>query len=283
MKIQDFYDPRTSTLSYVVWDESTADAIVIDPVLDYEPVGSRVWQESVDALVAFIHKKELRLHLILETHAHADHMSGSQELKEHFPGAKIGISHRITQVQKTFREVFEAELATDGSQFDLLFDDDEVLRAGTLVIRAMPTPGHTPACTSFVIGDAVFTGDALFMPDVGTGRCDFPAGSAKTLYHSVSALLYQLPDETRIFVGHDYPPDERQVRCQSTVGEEKASNIQLTSKTEEQEFLDFRQERDSGLQAPTLLYQSIQVNIDAGHLPKSRSGKLMLKIPLNLR
>lgn len=282
MQIQHFYDERTSTLSYVVWDEATRDAIVIDPVLDYDPVGSRVWNESVDRLVAFVQKLDLRLHLILETHAHADHMSGSQVLKRAVPAARIGISRRITEVQEVFAPVFEQRLAIDGSQFDFLFDDNQVLHAGSIEILALPTSGHTPACTSFVIEDAVFTGDAIFLPDVGTGRCDFPRGSAERLFKSVSEILYHLPDSTRVFVGHDYPPDDRKVACETSIGQQKASNVQLTAHTTEAAFLAFRQERDRSLPAPTLLYPSIQVNIDAGHLPRSEAGKLMLKIPIHL-
>lgn len=281
MKIKSFYDERTSTLSYVVWDEATRDAIVIDPVLDYDPVGSRVWQESVQRLVDYIERHELRLYFILETHAHADHLSGSQALKRHRPTAKVGISHRITEVQEVFGPVFESQIAVDGSQFDLLLQDNQRLHAGSLSILAVPTPGHTPACISYLINDAIFTGDTILMPDVGTGRCDFPKGSAKHLFQSVSEVLYRLPDATRVFVGHDYPPVERAVCGESNVGQQKANNIHLQAKTSEAEFLEFRDARDIGLSPPTLLYPSIQVNIDAGHLPSTKSGKLMLKIPLN--
>lgn len=189
--IETFYDARTSTLTYVVYDPTTRDAVIIDPVLDYNPIGSKIWTESVDEAIAFIQGKELTLHLILETHAHADHLSGSQTLKQAFPEAQVAIGARITHVQQVFKEVFDlpSDFATDGSQFDLLVEDNAVLKAGALSIRSLYTPGHTPACVTYQIDDALFTGDALFMPDQGTGRCDFPAGSAEDLYRSITERL----------------------------------------------------------------------------------------------
>lgn len=285
-QIKTFYDPATFTLTYVVYDEDSRDAVVIDPVLDYNPIGSAVSDESFQKVVDFVAENDLKLHYVLETHAHADHLSSSQLFRDEYPGIKVAISERITTVQKTFKTVFNLEesFVTDGEQFDYLIKDFEELQAGTLTIKALPTPGHTPACLSFLIGDAVFTGDALFMPDFGTGRCDFPAGDARTLYRCVTDNLYSLPDETRVFVGHDYQPGGREVAWESTIGEEKAKNIQLKGDTTEEEFVKFREERDSGLAAPKLIYQSILVNIDAGKLPKQESNnQRYLKIPLNIR
>ncbi len=284
--IKTFYDPATYTLTYVVYDEDSRDAVVIDPVLDYNPIGSIVSDESFQQVVDFVAENDLKLHYVLETHAHADHLSSSQLFRDEYPGIKVAISERITGVQTVFKTVYNLDesFVTDGNQFDTLIKDFETLEAGTLRIKALPTPGHTPACLSFLIGDAVFTGDALFMPDYGTGRCDFPAGDARTLYRCVTDNLYSLPDETHVFVGHDYQPGGRDVAWESTIGEEKANNIQLKADTTEDEFVAFREHRDAGLAAPKLIYQSILVNIDAGHLPKMESNnQRYLKIPLNLK
>ncbi len=284
MEIKAFFDQRTFTMTYVVFDSQSRDAVVIDPVLDYEPASSTTFTDSVDQVTRFLEDGELRLHTILETHAHADHLSGSQVLKQRFPGAEIAIGARITEIQKTFKQVFDLpdDFATDGRQFDRLLEDGEVVEAGTLRWQVLFTPGHTPACASYRFDDAVFTGDALFLPDSGTGRCDFPAGSANDLYHSVSERLYGLPDETRVFVGHDYQPGGREVRWQSTIGEQKRSNIQLRADTSEEEFVRFRRERDQTLSAPKLLFQSVQVNVDAGSLPQPGGNQIrFLKIPIN--
>lgn len=282
MKINSYFDTRTSTITYLVWDPQTRDAFIIDPVLDFDAVDNRVWQESIDLVDADITTLKLNLKLILETHAHADHLSGSQELKKRHPSAKIGIGSKINLIQETFKPVFELGdwFKTDGSQFDILIEDNQILQAGSLAIKAIPTPGHTPACMSFALEDSVFVGDAIFMPDSGTGRCDFPAGSADSLYQSVRNNLYTLPDETRVFVGHDYQPEGRELRYESTIGAEKAANIQLKDGTSKQDFIAFRQKRDEGLNKPKLLFQSIQVNIDAGHLPEgSSSNKAVLRSP----
>lgn len=285
MEIKAFYDARTFTMTYVVYEAATRDAVIIDPVLDYDPAPSKVWTESVDQLVSFVREEKLNVHYLLETHAHADHLSGSQLLKRYFPQARVAIGQRITVVQETFKKVFELpeDFATDGRQFDVLLRDGETLEAGALKIEVLFTPGHTPACASYKIGDAVFTGDAIFMPDMGTGRCDFPAGSATNLYNSITGKLYSLPDETRVFVGHDYQPGGRALAYETTIGEQKRANIQLKGETSEAEFVKFRTARDQQLAAPKLLLQSVQMNIDAGRLPPpNATGKRYLKIPVNV-
>jgi glyoxylase-like metal-dependent hydrolase (beta-lactamase superfamily II) len=284
MEIKPFFDARTFTMTYVVYDPASKDAVVIDPVLDYEPVGSKLWTESVDVILDFLATHQLRLHYILETHAHADHLSGAQMIKERHPAAKIAVGRNITVVQHFFKNVFSLsdDFPTDGSQFDRLLDDNEEFTAGTLKFSVIFTPGHTPACATYRIGDALFTGDALFMPDMGTGRCDFPAGSAHDLYNSITRRIYSLPDATRIFVGHDYQPGGRELAFETTVGAEKAGNIQLRGDTPEAEFIKFRTERDKTLSAPKLLFQSIQINIDAGSMPDKTGAKQYLKIPVNI-
>ncbi len=282
MKIQHFFDPGTFTLTYLVTDESTKDTVIIDPVLDFDPPSGKVRDTAIQEVLAFITKNELRVKGILETHAHADHLSSSQILKQCFPGATLGTGERIKVVQEVFKVYFNIpNLKVDGSQFDRLFKDFETVNFGSLVMKALPTPGHTPACMTYVFGDAAFTGDALFMPDYGTGRCDFPKGSAKDLYQSVTKVLYSLPDETRVFVGHDYSPNGREMRFQTTIGESKKSNIQLSMKTNENEYVEFKTVRDKTLQAPRLLFPSIQVNIAAGHLPEhEENGKSYMKLPI---
>ncbi len=284
-KIQPFFDERTYTLTYVVYDEDTKDAVVIDPVLDYEPGASAVWTESADKAADFVEENDLKLHYILETHAHADHLSGARRLQERFPEAKSAIGARITEVQKLFKGVFNLsdEFPTDGRQFDVLLEDEEVLKAGSLEIETRYTPGHTPACATYVMDDAAFTGDALFMPDFGTGRCDFPGGSAEDMYTSVTERIYSLPDDTRTFVGHDYQPGGRDVEFQATVAEQKEKNVFLPASRTREEFVQARQERDATLSAPRLLLQSLQVNIDAGSLPaKDDNDKAYLRIPVNV-
>jgi len=283
MEIQHFFDPATSTLTYVVHDPTTRDAVLIDPVLDFDPASGQTSTESVGRVGAFLRATGLRLHYVLETHAHADHLSGSQFLRRTFQ-AQVAIGARITEVQRTFKEVFDLpELAIDGSQFDRLLADGDVLRAGSLTVEALATPGHTPACMTYRIGDAIFTGDALFIEDQGTGRCDFPRGSADDLYTSVHERLYPLPDTTRVFVGHDYQPNGRLLRYQTTIGAEKRGNLQLAATTSRAEFVRFRTEHDATLTAPRLLLPSIQINIDAGQMPAVHAnGKRYLTIPLEL-
>lgn len=285
MHVEPFYDPTTFTLTYVVHDEATGDAVVIDPVLDYDPLGSKTSTDSVERVEQYLRSHDLRLHLALETHAHADHLSGSQFLRRRFE-APVAIGARITEVQQTFKPVFDlpSTFAVDGSQFDRLLDDGEIVHAGSLRVEVIATPGHTPACVSYHIGDAVFTGDALFLEDYGTGRCDFPRGDAEALYHSVHDKLYALPDETRVFIGHDYQPGGRPVRWETTIGRQKAENVQLRAETTKDAFVQFRRERDATLAAPRLLYPSVQVNIDGGKLPPAHAnGIRYLRIPLDLR
>jgi glyoxylase-like metal-dependent hydrolase (beta-lactamase superfamily II) len=284
MQIKGFFDPRTYTITYVVWDETTHDAVVIDPVLDYDPAGSRTWTESAEEVEQFLRGKELTLRMILETHAHADHLSGAQWFRERYPGVPLAIGARITEVQTVFKGLFglPADFPTDGSQFDLLLKEGQVVKAGSLEIHTIYTPGHTPACATYRIEDALFTGDALFMPDMGTGRCDFPGGSATDLYDSIQKL-YAFPDETRIFVGHDYAPGNRAYAWETTVGASKAANVQLTGDTTREDFVAFRTERDKGLEAPKLLFQSVQINVDAGRLPDPAANEIRyLRIPINV-
>jgi glyoxylase-like metal-dependent hydrolase (beta-lactamase superfamily II) len=286
MKIKTFYDPATYTLTYVVYDERSKDAVVIDPVLDFDPADVSTSTQSLDAVLEFVNEQALKVHYILETHAHADHISGAHEMvTKHLPQAKIGIGERITLVQEVFKKVFNfpTNFKTDGSQFHRLFKDNEVARAGTLEFRVLFTPGHTPACASYLFGDAVFTGDALFMPDYGTGRCDFPGGDAAALYHSIAKKLYELPEATRVFVGHDYQPGGRKLLYETTIGESKRSNIQLKASTTESEFIKFRTTRDATLSAPRLLFPSVQVNIAAGEFPGPESnGRVYLKLPVTM-
>jgi glyoxylase-like metal-dependent hydrolase (beta-lactamase superfamily II) len=282
MNIEAFYDKTTFTLTYVVFDPVTRDGVVIDPVLDYDPASSQVSTASLARVEAFVREQKLTLHYVLETHAHADHLSGSQHLKQRF-GARIAIGAAIVDVQRVFAGVFDlgAGFPTDGSQFDRLLVDGETLSAGALAIEVLATPGHTPACVSYRIADAVFTGDALFIEDYGTGRCDFPSGSADALYTSVHERLYALPDDTRVFVGHDYRPNGRPLRAETTIGRSKESNIQLRASTPRDEFVRRRTERDATLSAPRLLYPSVQVNIDAGRLPMPHAnGRRYLMIPV---
>jgi glyoxylase-like metal-dependent hydrolase (beta-lactamase superfamily II) len=281
MQIETFFDDRTSTLTYVVFDEATRDAVIIDPVLDYEPGGGKIWTESLDKLAAFVDGKQLKVHWVLETHVHADHLSGSQCLKKRF-GAQVAVSHRITEVQNVFKGVFNwPDFPADGRHFDKLLKYDEVLKAGALELQAIPTPGHTPACMSFHVGDAVFTGDALFLDDVGVGRCDFPKGSPDALYESVTKRLFTLPAATRLFVGHDYPPAGRTWKAMTTVGAAKEANVQLKAANTKEDFVARRSARDRTLSAPRLLYPSLQVNMAAGQLPDPEpNGRRYLRTPI---
>lgn len=281
MQTHPFFDARTFTLTYVVYDETSRDAVVIDPVLDYEPVGSFTFVESVDKVSEFVKANGLRVHWVLETHAHADHLTGAQLIARRFE-AKVAIGAAITAVQTTFKDIFSLpHLAVDGSQFDRLLRDGEVLQAGTIAVKAIATPGHTPACLTFQIGDALYTGDLLFMDDYGTGRCDFPKGSAEQMYDSIQKL-YALPDATKVYPGHDYPPAGRDWRHETTIGASRDHNPQLDGRTSRETFISMRNGRDATLAAPRLLFPSVQVNIDAGRMPPVTNGKRYLVTPINL-
>jgi glyoxylase-like metal-dependent hydrolase (beta-lactamase superfamily II) len=279
MEIRPFFDPETWTLTYVVHEDR--DAIVIDPVLDYDPAASQTSTTSLEKLSAYVLAHDLRVRWVLETHAHADHLSGSQWLARRFD-AKVAIGERIREVQQTFKGVFDLPaLPTDGSQFDRLLRDGETIDAGALSVRVIATPGHTPACVTYEIGDALFTGDLIFIEDYGTGRCDFPMGSASDMYDSIQKL-YAKSDATRVFPGHDYLPGGRELRFMTTIGVEKRENIMLRGDTKKDDFVRARTARDQTLKAPKLIFPSVQVNIAAGRLPSPRAnGKRYLTIPIN--
>ena len=275
------FDEATHTVSYVVWDPATCRAAIIDPVLDYDHRTGRVSHRSADDLLGFVADQGLSVDWVLETHAHADHLSAAPYLKEK-TGAPIGIGARITEVQRTFAPVFGLEdVSGDGREFDRLFRDGETIAIGELQVQVMHTPGHTPACVSYRIGEAVFVGDTLFMPDYGTARADFPGGDARTLYRSIHRLL-ALPDATRLYLCHDYKaPGRDHFAWETTVGEEKTRNIHVGGGVDEASFVAMREARDATLAAPVLLLPSLQVNIRAGRLPDpDRDGRRFLRIPL---
>lgn len=274
-RVTHFYDPETGTFTYVVNKFDSSLAIVIDPVLDYDPASCEVKENSLAQVLEYVKENSLELVAVIETHAHADHLSSSQSFKKYFPNLKVYISERIKLVQEKFKDIYEFEdFKCDGHQFDYLVKDYEEFELADLKIKALPTPGHTPACMSYLIGKNVFTGDSLFVEDSGTGRCDFPGGSACDLYESVMKNIYSLPDDTAVYVGHDYGPNGRDIRCKTTVGISKLQNTQLKASTNIDEYCEFRNKRDKGLKAPRLLFQSIQVNINGGKLPR------YLKMPM---
>jgi len=281
--IEAFFDPATWTVTYVVYDEPGGTCAIIDSVLDYDPKSGRTRSDSADKVIAFVKSKDLKVAWILETHAHADHLSAAQTLRAQL-GGKIAIGAGIGKVQNVFKGVFNLEpgFHVDGSQFDHLLQADESFAIGKLEAVAMSVPGHTPACMAYRIGDAVFVGDTLFMPDVGTARCDFPGGNAHDLYRSVRTLL-SLPPETRLFMCHDYPPEGRTVAWETTVAEQRARNMHIHDGVSEEAFVKMRSERDATLQMPVLILPSVQVNIRAGEFPpKEDNGVSYMKIPLNL-
>lgn len=282
-RVRGFFDTATWTLTYLVWDPETRDAVVIDPVLDFDPLSVSTGTTSVETVAEAVEAEGLNVRWILETHAHADHLSGSQALKQK-TDAGVAIGAHITAVQDVFKGIFGIgeELPADGSQFERLLSDGETLAAGSLAVEVIATPGHTPACVTYKIGDAIFTGDTMFMPDFGTGRCDFPGGSAEQLYDSIQKL-YQLPDDTRVFVGHDYQPGGRALAFETSIGACKRDNKQLKADTSREDFVRFRTERDATLSPPKLIFQSIQVNIDAGRLPQpAANGRRYLKLPMGV-
>jgi glyoxylase-like metal-dependent hydrolase (beta-lactamase superfamily II) len=281
--IKAFFDEPTNTVSYLVSDPETRQAAVIDPVLDYDNRSGKADVRSADAILKFAADTGLTISWVLETHAHADHLSGAPYIKAK-TGAKVAIGEHIRDVQRIFRPVFNAtDVSGDGSEFDKLLTDGETLKIGNLEVEAIYTPGHTPACLSYRIGDAVFVGDTLFMPDYGTARADFPGGDARTLYRSIQRLL-SLPAETRLFMCHDYKaPGRDSYAWETTVGEERESNVHVGKGVTEDDFVAMRQKRDATLAAPLLLLPSIQVNIRAGRFPPAESnGVRYLKIPVKL-
>lgn len=284
--VEGHFDPATWTVSYIVMDQSTRDCALIDSVLDYDPKSGRTSTASADRLITRVQALDAKVQWILETHAHADHFSAAPYLQQHL-GGQIGIGWNITTVQQVFGKLFNAgtDFARDGSQFDHLFKDGETLRIGTLEARALYTPGHTPACMTYVVADGdeqvAFVGDTLFMPDYGTARCDFPGGDAHTLYRSINKVL-SLPPQTKLYMCHDYQPGGREVRFVSTVAEQRAQNIHVRDGIGEDAFVAMRTARDATLEMPTLILPSVQVNMRAGHLPEPEdNGMRYLKIPLN--
>ncbi len=281
VEIKTFFDEQTFTLTHLVYDSATKDAVVFDPVLDLDTIGWRTYDSSLQTLDGFISENQLKLHYVLDTHIHADHLSGMQFLKEKYK-APLVINAAIKVVQSTFKDVFNfaEDFDTSGSDFDVLVNDGDTLQAGSISIEVLHTPGHTPACTSYKIDNHVFTGDALFNPSIGTGRCDFPKGSATDLYHSVTEKLYTLPDDTKVYPGHDYPGN-RELQTSTTIAESKAGNVDLPASRSEEDYVKFINNRDAKLQLPRLIYQSVQVNLTAGKLPKAESnGQHYLKIPV---
>lgn len=280
--VQSFFDSTTKTVSYVVYEKPGSACAIIDSVLDYDPKSGRTHAQSAQKIIDFIHELKLSVAWILETHAHADHISAAYYLKR-LLGGKVAIGEKIKTVQGVFKKIFnlEPEFRPDGEQFDYLFAEDESFHIGALTAKALYVPGHTPADMAYQIGDAVFAGDTLFMPDVGTARCDFPGGDAHALYRSIQKL-FSLPDETRLFMCHDYPPATRNAAWETTVAEQKASNIHVRDGISEEEFVAMRTARDRTLDMPALILPSIQINIRAGDMPPAEeNGVRYLKIPLN--
>lgn len=281
IQVDAYFDDATNTVTYLVEDVASKQAVLVDPVLDYEPHRAALATASVDHILSDIRARKLDLAWVLDTHAHADHLSAADYIRTE-TGAKMGIGAKITDVQKLFGPVFNArEVCANGSVFDALFEDGDEIPFGSTSIKVMHTPGHTPACVTFIIGDAAFVGDTLFMPDYGTARADFPGGDARTLYQSIQKIL-SLPPETRILVGHDYLPESRsEVAWESTVAEQLASNVHLDG-LDENAFTAMREARDATLKAPRLILPSLQVNIRGGALPPAESdGHTYLKLPIN--
>lgn len=281
LKTQAFFDDATHTVSYLVWETDTSAAMIIDPVLDFEPASATLSSASADKLLDAIKEKKLELIWVLDTHAHADHLSAGDYIREK-TGAKLGIGAHITEIQKTFTPLFMADdVKNDGRVFCELFKDGDSFKLGNETVTVINTPGHTPACVSYHIGDMLFVGDTMFMPDFGTARTDFPGGDAATLYRSIQKIL-TLPDETRIFVGHDYLPKGRDEFAWETTVAAQKENVHLAGGVSEAEYVTMRESRDATLKAPTLILPSLQVNIRAGALPpESKDGHTHLVIPIN--
>jgi glyoxylase-like metal-dependent hydrolase (beta-lactamase superfamily II) len=277
-----FFDAQTNTVSYVVKDPGSKACAIVDSVMDIDYAAGRIAYDSADRIIAFVREQGLEVEWLIETHVHADHLSGAPHLQGEL-GGKIGIGERITVVQETFGKVFNegTEFQRDGSQFDRLFGDGDSYRIGGMTAFAMHTPGHTPACMTHVIGDAAFVGDTLFMPDGGSARADFPGGDARTLYRSIRRVL-ALPPQTRLFMCHDYGPNGREIRWETTVAEQREHNIHVRDGISENEFVAIREARDATLAMPRLIIPALQVNMKAGALPQpDESGKRFLKVPLN--
>jgi glyoxylase-like metal-dependent hydrolase (beta-lactamase superfamily II) len=281
-QVHGIFDPATWTVTYIVYEKEGGPCAIVDSVLDYDPKSGRTRTDTADKAIAFVKEKNLKVEWILETHAHADHFTAAPYLKAKL-GGKTAIGDHITTVQTVFKGIFnlESSFSTDGRQFDHLMREEERFAIGALEGRVMYVPGHTPACVAYQIGDAVFVGDTMFMPDVGTARCDFPGGDAKTLYTSVRKIL-SLPDDTRLFMCHDYPPTDRAVQFETTVGEQRRKNIHVHDGISEAQFVEMRTKRDATLEMPVLILPAVQVNIRAGEMPPTEgNGVAYLKIPVN--
>ena len=279
--VEAFFDEATNTISYIVKDPASDACAIVDSVMDIDYAAGRITYTHADRMIAAVRDQGLRLEWIIETHVHADHLSAAPYIQQQL-GGKIGIGANILTVQDTFGKIFNegTEFQRDGSQFDRLFQDGETYMVGRMPAFAIYTPGHTPACMTHVMGDAAFVGDTLFMPDGGSARADFPGGDAGTLYDSIQKVL-ALPDAMRLFMCHDYAPNGREIRWETTVAEEKAHNIHVGGGKTREEFVRFRTERDATLDMPRLIIPSLQVNMRAGEIPTDRDGRPMLKVPVN--
>ncbi|MBU3564071.1 MBL fold metallo-hydrolase [Polynucleobacter sp. Tro8-14-1] len=280
--VKGFFDRDTWTVTYVVYEKPTSSCIIIDSVLSYDPKSGRTHTKMADEVIEFIKKNELKTEWILETHTHADHVTAAPYLRSEL-GGKVAIGDHISVVQSVFKDIFNLEnsFPVDGSQFDRLLKDGEEIHFGKLSFKALFVPGHTPACMAYQVGDAIFVGDTMFMPDVGTARCDFPGGDAHVLYQSMKKIL-SFPPQTRLFMCHDYPPNGRPVQFETTVADEKKFNIHMHDGITEEQFIEMRKKRDATLEMPVLILPAIQVNIRAGEFPaKESNGVAYLKIPLN--
>ena len=282
--VKTFFDEPTFTYTHVVSDPETSQCAIIDSVLDFDYAAGKTDKRSADEVIAYVKSESLKVTWILETHVHADHLSAAPYLKEQL-GGTLAIGEHITVVQNVFGKAFNegTEFERDGSQFDHLLKDDESFSVGNIQARALHTPGHTPACMSFLIGDALFVGDTLFMPDYGTARCDFPGGDATTLYQSIQRL-FTLPDDTRVFMCHDYKaPDRDDYQFETTIGEQKKHNIHVGEAHNQSDFIEMRETRDATLNMPRLILPSVQVNMRAGHMPPAEeNGQVYLKVPVDL-
>lgn len=282
LEVRGLYHRPTSTFSYVAWDPATKHAAIVDPVLDYDGAAARTGTQSAAALLAIVDREGLEMRWILDTHAHADHLSAAGYLHER-TGVPVGIGAGITSVQETFREIYNlgSGFATDGRQFERLFRDGERFPLGTIEVEVLATPGHTSDSVTYLIGDAAFVGDTLFSPDYGSARCDFPGGDAATLYRSVRRL-YALPADTRLFLCHDYPPDGREPQCEWSIEDQRESNIHINAGTSEDDFVAMRRARDATLGMPALIIPAVQVNIRAGRLPEPEdNGTRYLRVPVD--